>query len=599
MRPTGATYETFDGASYTDEWFALSKKSGKGALTEPFTYEDPIAQRPVTLTSVTFPVISKGQFIGVTGVDISLTSLADRLREMRPLETGKVYLLSQAGKWIVGPTAELTSKAYEETGAEVLKTALDSNQMQTIAGALDPEGRLFDRIIYPFQLPELNTKWVVVVDVPRAVVDAPVSDQKLILVIAGVLTFLSVTAALFVVLAKSVRSPLATLVSDVNRLREGRYNHPVSCQTREDEIGAVAQALEGFRFQLADTERLQNEAQTQRHAAESERSRSEAERTDALSTQRHIVTALAEKLSQLSDGNLRTRISEDFPGEYRTLKDDFNLAVSKLEATMKEVSQIVVNISSNSAEISNSASELAMRTERQAASLKETAAALSQLSQQVSTSAASAKSATADVERARSDAEKSGDVVLAAISSMQAIERSSGEVSRIISVIDEIAFQTNLLALNAGVEAARAGDAGKGFAVVAQEVRELAQRSADAAREIKELINASANQVREGTELVGNAGSTLHLMSHQVMKISSAVHEIARSSIEQAGAVREINQAMNEMDAVTQRNSAMVEETTAASIALNEELLALKSQIQLFSVDFGEQEERERFVVNG
>ncbi|ARM16146.1 MULTISPECIES: methyl-accepting chemotaxis protein [Rhizobium] len=111
---------------------------------------------------------------------------------------------------------------------------------------------------------------------------------------------------------------------------------------------------------------------------------------------------------------------------------------------------------------------------------------------------------------------------------------------------------------------------------------------ADAAREIKELINASANQVREGTELVGNAGSTLHLMSDQVMKISSAVHEIARSSIEQAGAVREINQAMNEMDAVTQRNAAMVEETTAASIALNEELLALKRQIQLFSVDFGE-----------
>lgn len=599
VRPTGATYETFDGVNYADEWFALSKTSGKGALTEPFTYEDPGTKRPVTLTSVTYPVISKGQFIGVTGVDISLISLGARLREMRPFETGRVYLLSQSGKWIVGPTPELTSKAYEDAGSELIKAALSSDRMRTIEGVSDPAGRVFDRIIYPFHLPDLHTKWMVVVDVPRAVVDAPITDQKLLLILAGIVTFLSVTTALFVVLAKSVRTPLAALVRDVDNLRAEKYDQPVTIKNRSDEIGAVAQALEGFRFQLADTQRLQLEAEIQRQSAESERFRSESERAEAHSIQRLIVSTLAEKLALLSEGNLRTRISIEFPGEYGPLKHDFNQAVSKLETTMSEIGKIIVNISSNSTEISNGASDLARRTERQAASLEETAAALTQLSEQVSMSAASAKSATSDVKRATVEAEKTGDVVLAAIGSMHAIEQSSGEVSRIIGVIDDIAFQTNLLALNAGVEAARTGEAGKGFAVVAQEVRELAQRSAKAAQEVKTLISASAVQVQRGTELVGNAGTTLNLMSNQVLKISGAVGGIAQSSVEQAATVREISQAMSQMDAETQRNAAMVEETTAASLSLNEELLALKTLIQRFEVAGSRDEHSLRVASNG
>ncbi|WP_431324698.1 methyl-accepting chemotaxis protein [Rhizobium sp. YTU87027] len=584
MHPTGASFETFDGVNYSEEWFALSKKSRKGALTEPFTYVDPSTKNPVTLTSVTYPVISKGEFIGVTGVDISLSSLGSQLRAMRPFETGRVFLLSQSGNWIVGPTTEVTSKEYADPGVDSVKQALKSNALQTISGIEDEKGGIFDRVIYPFELPDVGTKWLVVVDVPRAIVEAPVADQTSLLIIAGLVTFLSVTAALFVVVDKAVRKPLAKLVRDVDALRSGRYDVEVSSQDRADEVGAVAQALENFRFQLADTERLQTEAASQQQAAETEQARFDADRAEAVSTQRRIVSTLAENLSQLSQGNLCTRISSHFPGEYAQLKDDFNIAVSKLESTMTEISSIVANISSNSAEIGSSASDLASRTERQAANLEETAAALSELSEQVSSSAAVAETATSDVERARRDAEKSGDVVLAAISSMHAIKQSSVEVSRIIGVIDEIAFQTNLLALNAGVEAARAGDAGKGFAVVAQEVRELAQRSASAAREIKALINASAAQVKEGTELVGNAGSTLDLMSEQVMKISSAIHGIARSSIEQAEAVRDINRAMNEMDEVTQRNAAMVEETTAASLSLSEEILALKNLIQIFKL---------------
>ncbi len=140
------------------------------------------------------------------------------------------------------------------------------------------------------------------------------------------------------------------------------------------------------------------------------------------------------------------------------------------------------------------------------------------------------------------------------------------------------------LALNAGVEAARAGEAGKGFAVVAQEVRELAQRSANAAKEIKTLINTSAVQVKEGVDLVGRAGDTLHKISEQVMGINSLIRQISASASEQAIGLKEINQAMNQMDQVTQQNAAMVEETTAASVTLNDEAQTLKQLVMRFRV---------------
>jgi len=205
-----------------------------------------------------------------------------------------------------------------------------------------------------------------------------------------------------------------------------------------------------------------------------------------------------------------------------------------------------------------------------------------QITTTVADSSRRAGEAGALVAKTKTNAETSGQVVKKAISAMSAIETSSKEISNIIGVIDDIAFQTNLLALNAGVEAARAGDAGKGFAVVAQEVRELAQRSANAAKEIKSLINNSGEQVKNGVSLVGQTGIALEEIVTQVQDIDKNVVAIVESAREQAIGLKEINQTVNTIDQGTQQNAAMVEETNAASHSLAAEVESLNTLLSQF-----------------
>ncbi|WP_152045604.1 methyl-accepting chemotaxis protein [Aureimonas psammosilenae] len=298
-----------------------------------------------------------------------------------------------------------------------------------------------------------------------------------------------------------------------------------------------------------------------------------------------FVRTMTTAFENLSAGNLTIRIGQAMATEFEQIRQQFNESVGSLEKTIGAVVGATGSISNGLQEINTASSDLSQRTEQQAASLEETVAALSEVVRGVNGTAEAAVSAQGVATTAQKNAEKGGAIVAQAVSAMNEIERSSAEIGKIIGVIDEIAFQTNLLALNAGVEAARAGEAGRGFAVVAQEVRGLAQRSAEAAKEIKDLISTSSAQVEKGVELVSASGRSLDDIVAGVGEMNRVVSDIARSAREQAVSLREVSTAADQMDKVTQQNAAMVEETTAAARTLMEETRSLTELADRFQTN--------------
>lgn len=294
-----------------------------------------------------------------------------------------------------------------------------------------------------------------------------------------------------------------------------------------------------------------------------------------------IVGAIGGGLSGLAQGDVVQRVS-GVSERFEQLQDDFNEAATQLDTMLGKVAQVAQTVATGASEIRSASDDLAHRNERQAASLEESAAAMNQVTEMVRASASTAQEARSSIEQAHGEAKGGDAVVRSAVDAMSAIEKSSNEVTQIIDVIDGIAFQTNLLALNAGVEAARAGDAGKGFAVVATEVRALAQRSADAASQIKELVTRSAEQVGVGVTRVGETGKLLQSIIESVSKANAYIEDIARSSEEQSQRLLLVNEAVGDMDRMTQQNAAMVEESTAAARSLADEAGALTGLVSSF-----------------
>ena len=294
---------------------------------------------------------------------------------------------------------------------------------------------------------------------------------------------------------------------------------------------------------------------------------------------------LGNMLAALADGDLSRRIEADYQGSLGKLKDNANQTAEKLTDIVSQIQAATGEVENASAEISSGTSDLSERTEQAASSLEETAASTEEMSATVKQNAESATNANQLADTANQTASKGGEIVERAVTAMSGIEGSAQKITDIIGVIDEIAFQTNLLALNASVEAARAGEAGKGFAVVAQEVRQLAQRSAQAASDIKILIQDSNGQVKDGVQLVNQAGEALSEIVGSIGQVAGIVREISSASQEQASGVQEINSAVTNMDEMTQQNSALVEESTAAARALSEQASKLNELMTFFKLD--------------
>ncbi|WP_234625137.1 methyl-accepting chemotaxis protein [Agrobacterium vitis] len=382
-----------------------------------------------------------------------------------------------------------------------------------------------------------------------------------------------------------VARPIEIITGSIANLAAGQTGRAIPFAGRKDEIGSIAEAVETFRKAAIEKGRLEEAAARDRAQAEAERDRMKAE-TEAAANVRlaEATSGIADGLRRLADGDLSFQITEPFAAEFETLRNDLNSAVMRLGKTVESVAHTTHALDGGTREIAQSADDLSKRTEQQAASLEETAAALDQITANLTNSSKRAEEAREAAAHATVSAKHSATVVANAVNAMGRIEASANQIASIIGVIDEIAFQTNLLALNAGVEAARAGEAGKGFAVVAQEVRELAQRSAQAAKEIKELIRGSSSEVESGVRLVRDTGEALKSIESAISNVNDHMISIATSAREQAVGLNEVNTAINQMDQVTQQNAAMVEETNASSATLVAEASRLREIVSGFQL---------------
>ncbi|UHS55865.1 MCP four helix bundle domain-containing protein [Agrobacterium vaccinii] len=404
-------------------------------------------------------------------------------------------------------------------------------------------------------------------------------------ILGAIALALAVVCVLIVI--RGVIKPIQRMTGSMSSLASGNVDLEIPGADRKDEIGKMAQNVVIFRNNAIERARLEQEADANRSMSEKERIAREEQKAKEAANTSFAVDNLADALSRLSDGDVSYRISQPFAAHLDAVRSNFNSSAEKLQLALSRVAENARGIDAGANEIRSAADDLAKRTEQQAASVEETAAALEQITTTVKDSTKRAQEAGHLVAKARTGAEQSGDVVRKAVIAMEQIEKSSSEISNIISVIDEIAFQTNLLALNAGVEAARAGEAGKGFAVVAQEVRELAQRSANAAKDIKALITTSNGQVQQGVQLVGETGRALETIVAEVQEINRHVVAIVDGAQEQSSGLQQINTAVNQMDQDTQKNAAMVEEQTAASHGLAREAASLNQLLGQFKLGGG------------
>ena len=393
---------------------------------------------------------------------------------------------------------------------------------------------------------------------------------------------LLLAGAWFVV--RSVTRPIRQVKGVLTAIAAGETGMAVPCTAYPNEVGEMARAVEVLRNSVEESAALRAREAVHQRAMATERSESERSSGAAAERQARAIGELGWALEALAAGNLSVSLG-DIGADYAKMRRDFNAAVEALHNAIAAISETGHVVRDSASDISGATGNLAKRTEQQAAALEETAAALDEITATVGTAAERAREARVMVAETKASAGRSGEIVRSAVDAMGRIEASSSRISQIIGVIDEIAFQTNLLALNAGVEAARAGEAGRGFAVVAQEVRELAQRSANAAKEIKTLISTSVHEVETGVALVRSTGDALVEIAVLVEKVNAHVETIATTAHEQSGGLREINASVNHMDQMTQQNAAMVEETTAASQTLAEQSHHLQHLLSTFRLN--------------
>ncbi|WP_245893249.1 methyl-accepting chemotaxis protein [Devosia naphthalenivorans] len=561
---------------------------------------------------------AQGRKIGVLALQLP----SERLDAVVGDRTG----LGQTGEVIVvGSDNLLRSDSTFTPDNDALVTpfvtpVLDQALAGTPANGETLDYRATDMLVAAAPIATRGQPWAAVAIMATDEVLAPVANMRNMMLLIGA-GLLAVVAAMGLLFSRTITRPMTRLTGTMQALAQGDLATQVQGAERTDELGAMARAVEVFRenglkvAEMTEAEAariIANQAERSAMMVSLQRAfgdvveaaiagdfnqRVETQFPDAeLNTLARSVNTLVETvdrglgetgevLAALADTDLTRRVRGDYHGAFARLKDDTNAVAEKLGEIVGQLRTTSGQLKLATGEILSGANDLSERTTRQAATIEQTSASVEQLAATVLESANRAEAASVQAKNVSRTAEEGGQVMAAATEAMDRITASSGKISNIIGLIDDIAFQTNLLALNASVEAARAGDAGKGFAVVAVEVRRLAQSAASASSDVKALIEQSANEVKGGTRLVSDASTKLSSMLSAIRDNTEVLQTISHDSRKQAGALKEVTIAVQQMDEMTQHNAALVEETNAAIEQTEAQAVELDRIVEVFTID--------------
>ena len=608
----------------TGEWAesGLAKAFNRAmAATEPgaLVFEDFAAYAPSNGAPAAFMATAvrdaAGKVIGVLAIQMPIDAINFAV-------DGEDHVDTTLRIYLVGADGRLRSDVMETEQNEVLAAQVPQDTLalltagetaDTLWKSTGIEGAAV-RITW-HQLSVHGSTWWVAAELHESEVMYPVLVMGLWFVGIGLAVLLG-SSFIAVAVSRSVSTPLLQITSDMDLVAHRAPQRSISHTDRGDEIGDIARALQAMDNSLthaeeetrkAEAERLASidrqreaeiaEVQRQRDAERAEQlraaefraqqDRDRAEHEEAQEKQRQaqdeVVQHLAQSLRRMANGELDVTIDGFFSEGYKKLRMDFNAAVRALRKIVAEISGASGHISADVESIRMATEDLAQRTEKSAIAISRTSGTMAEMTGLVESTTSSIQTVRDLTQDAAQKAMAGVEIINRSEEAMKRIQTSSEAITRIIGVIDDIAFQTNLLALNAGVEAARAGDSGRGFAVVASEVRALAQRASDSAREIGQLINESGQHVRDGVVAMRESGGVVASITKSVSAISDSVAEIANSATRQEQGIREVNASVREMDSVTQRNAAMFEETHAAAISLANSVEELNLLVSRFS----------------
>lgn len=449
----------------------------------------------------------------------------------------------EKGERVVGTTLDTTGQAYKEIskGNVFLGEAdiLGTQYMTSYAPIFDSNKQLIG--IYFVGVPIASVNGILEEGMITTVQSVVISAAIILVVAAAVAYFIS----------KGIARPIQKVTEAAQRIADGNFDVQLKVRSK-DEVGRLAKA-----FNLT-IEKLVN--------------------------YQGYIDEISDALNNVSRGNLRVELQREYAGQFKKLKDNMQALLTKLNATILQINQSALQVGSGSEQMANGAQSLSQGATEQASSIEELSASIAEFTEQIRKNAANAKVAHDKSELAGKEMHTSNVQMNEMMSAMNQITVKASEISKIIKIIDDIAFQTNILALNAAVEAARAGIAGKGFAVVADEVRSLAGKSAEAAKNTTVLIEETINAVENGSQIAGKTAASLETSVKATSEVVALIDEIAHASQEQATAILQINQGIEQISSVVQINAATAEESAATSEELSGQSNVLKELISKFNL---------------